>query len=117
MQGKKKINKKKLLTGCGPTTCSRANSTTNPGPKDPCDNVQTCPSVEPVPPPLVVLPEPDDGQGSMDAWRAMRKRKKEKEEKEKAEKEHAEKEKAPSASKMVVEENVLTDFEEENVEG
>ena len=81
---------------------------------------ETCRFVEHVisPHPLVELPQPDDGQGSMTAWRAMRKRQREQSEKEKAEEEKAEQEKAgASPSKKVVEENILTDIEEGDMEG
>ena len=70
------------------------------------------------PHPLVELPQPDDGQGSLAAWRAMRKCQREQYEKEKVEQEKVEQEKAgASPSKKVVEENILPDIEEGDMEG
>nr|XP_017250611.1 PREDICTED: uncharacterized protein LOC108221226 [Daucus carota subsp. sativus] len=112
-KGKKKESKKKLVMGRGPTTRSRANvgsKTTEDG----SDKEPTHHSVQPttVANPLIEIPQADDGNGSMTAFLALRKRqqeeaKKEKEEKEKLEKERVEKKKAlADASKKVVQESM-----------
>lgn len=124
MQDKKKTNNKKLLMGRGPTTRSRANSAAMPATEDASEREDTCRSVHVLSPaPIVDLPQPDDGKGSMASFWAMRQRQKEKSEKEKVEKEKAqqeivEKEKvAASASKKVVEENIMPDIDEGDEEG
>ncbi|XP_063940112.1 uncharacterized protein LOC108225480 isoform X2 [Daucus carota subsp. sativus] len=117
-KGKKKESKKKLVMGRGPTTRSRANvgsKTTEDG----SDKEPTHHSVQPttVANPLIEIPQADDGNGSMTAFLALRKRqqedaKKEKEEKEKLEKERVEKKKAlADASKKVVQES-MSEIEE-----
>lgn len=123
LQGKKKESKKKLVMGRGPTTRSRANvgsKTTEDG----SDKEPTHHSVQPttVANPLIEIPQADDGNGSMTAFLALRKRqqeeaKKEKEEKEKLEKERVEKKKAlADASKKVVQES-MPEIEEGDEEG
>ncbi|WOG87627.1 hypothetical protein DCAR_0206857 [Daucus carota subsp. sativus] len=125
---KKKTNNKKLLMGRRPTTGSRATtratSAANPANQDTSKKEDTCPPVPVISPdPIADLPQPDDGKGSMASFWAMRKRQKEEAEKEKAKKEKAqqiiEKEIAAasaSASKKVVEENIMPDIEEDDVE-
>ncbi|XP_074336239.1 uncharacterized protein LOC141673394 [Apium graveolens] len=77
-KGKKKINKKKMLMGRGPTTRSRANSAAKPTTQDASEKEDTCRSI-PVtsPAPIVDLPQADDSKGSMATFWAMRKRQKE----------------------------------------
>ncbi|KAK1386082.1 hypothetical protein POM88_023817 [Heracleum sosnowskyi] len=112
-KGRKKTNKKKLARGRALTTRSRANSTPKPANEEAREKDETCQFVE-----SEISPHPDEGQGSMDAWRAMRKRQREQSEKEKARgQEKAGQEKAgASASKKVVEENILPDIEEGDME-
>ncbi|KAK1387885.1 hypothetical protein POM88_016063 [Heracleum sosnowskyi] len=112
-KGRKKTNKKKLARGRAPTTRSRANLTPKPANEEAREKDETCQFVE-----YEISPHPDEGQGSMDAWRAMWKRQREQSEKEKARgQEKAGQEKAgASASKKVVEENILPDIEEGDME-
>lgn len=109
MQGRKKTNKKKLARGRAPTTRSQTKSTPKPANEEAREKDETCQFVE-----SEISPHPDEGQGSMDAWRAMRKRQREQSEKEKA---RGQEKAGASASKKVVEENILPDIEEADMEG
>lgn len=104
------MDKRKVLMGRGPTTRSRGNDASKkPATEDGSEKQETCGPVQlaEFAEPRIELPKSDEGNGSMAAFWAMRKRQKEKDEKEKAEKVAA----TATASKMVVEETISPDIE------
>lgn len=114
-QRTKKADNKKLLMGRGATTRSRANAASKKPATEDASHKETCPPVQATNSevPNVELPQSDDGNGSMAAFFAMRKRQREKAEKEKAVVATVN----ATASERVVGENDLHDIEEGAEEG
>lgn len=109
MQRTKKAGEKKLLMGRGATTRSRANAASKTPAIEEASQKETCPPVQDTNSavPNIELPQADDGNGSMAAFIAMRKR-----QREKAEREKAIVAAANASYNRVVEENALQDIEE-----
>ncbi|KAL8089227.1 hypothetical protein AgCh_038856 [Apium graveolens] len=105
----RKRMKKKLLMGRGATTRSRANAASKTPAIEEAIQKETCPPVQDTNSavPNIELPQADDGNGSMAAFIAMRKR-----QRKKAEREKAIVAAANASYNRVVEENALQYIEE-----